>query len=452
MWFAAPRASKPWSDQAHVNYIAAASTDVTLQGLDERPGDDLNYLYQPELHFGHDMTMRLRTLVIWGTTLWALAVIGFFYYLLWLQTRQPYTPIGFLDDTSGEQLFNAARTSATLLGVSGLGGAALIAYRRQRSTEETLDNERTSALHERYTTAAEQLGHERAAIRLAGVYGLASLSDDWQAVGRPGEAQTGVDLLCAYLRADDVHLSDDRDSDVRLAIIESIRSRLVTSPPRQKSNLGWHGHRFDLSRSDLHEARFVGADLVGMDLTGTNLRRADLSRCTLSVDVRIRDSFAEQLEESMRSKKAPPPPRDDTEYIGAVLADVDLYQARMRGAKLPGCILDEVDMRGADLGAADLTQAELATTNLAGAKLVGARLAGAKLHDVRIGGVHHFVNLSGADLADADLKDAIVGEANFTGANLRGADLRFTDLSSAVLTDTTHDETTQWPSDFDPPK
>ena len=47
----------------------------------------------------------------------------------------------------------------------------------------------------RYQDAASQLGHEKAAVRLAGVYAMAGLADDWRA-----QRQQCVDVLCAYLR------------------------------------------------------------------------------------------------------------------------------------------------------------------------------------------------------------------------------------------------------------
>lgn len=48
--------------------------------------------------------MKLHTLVGWGTALWAVIVLGLFYYLLWLQTGQPYHPTAFLDTATGDQL------------------------------------------------------------------------------------------------------------------------------------------------------------------------------------------------------------------------------------------------------------------------------------------------------------------------------------------------------------
>ncbi|MER7209489.1 pentapeptide repeat-containing protein [Streptosporangium sp. NPDC000239] len=46
-----------------------------------------------------------------------------------------------------------------------------------------------------YTKAVEQLGHEAAAVRLAGLYALERLAQD-----NPGHRQTIVNVICAYLR------------------------------------------------------------------------------------------------------------------------------------------------------------------------------------------------------------------------------------------------------------
>jgi hypothetical protein len=63
-----------------------------------------------------------------------------------------------------------------------------VSYRKQRGEEE-------KGFTDRYESAAEQLGHEKAAVRLAGVYAMARLADDWEA-----RRQTCIDVLCAYLR------------------------------------------------------------------------------------------------------------------------------------------------------------------------------------------------------------------------------------------------------------
>ncbi len=61
---------------------------------------------------------------------------------------------------------------------------------------KTLAEQRTRTLNERFATAAGQLGDDkRPTVRLAGVYAMAGLADDW-----PENRQTCVDVLCGYLR------------------------------------------------------------------------------------------------------------------------------------------------------------------------------------------------------------------------------------------------------------
>ncbi|WP_405476451.1 hypothetical protein [Streptomyces sp. NBC_00009] len=73
--------------------------------------------------------------------------------------------------------------------------AGVYAYRKQLLAEGDSHRADASQLSERYSTAAEQLGHEQAAVRLAGAYAMARLADDW-----PEQRQVCVDVLCAYLR------------------------------------------------------------------------------------------------------------------------------------------------------------------------------------------------------------------------------------------------------------
>ena len=81
--------------------------------------------------------------------------------------------------------------------VAGIGGvvALTVAYRKQDHGEAAEHRENTKLFNDRFGRAADQLGSGQAAVRLAGVYALAGLADDW-AEGR----QTCIDVLCAYLR------------------------------------------------------------------------------------------------------------------------------------------------------------------------------------------------------------------------------------------------------------
>ncbi|OZD18323.1 pentapeptide repeat-containing protein [Rhodococcus sp. 06-156-3C] len=394
--------------------------------------------------------MKLSTLVIWGTAGWMLAVTGVFYYLLWLQTASEFHPVEFLAAATGEQLFNAARTSATLLGVGGLGGAALIAYRKQDSTEGTLANERTSALHDRYTTAAEQLGNnESPAIRLAGVYALASLADDWFAQKAEGQRQVCIDLLCAYLRAN-AHTSDDNEANVREAILSTIKDRT-----RLTAGGGWHLSRLDLTDLDLTEVTLTGASLLRADISGTNLTRATLNRVTFTAGREPRDLFGEEIEQSMQSRRTTPPPRGPVRskrIVQATLFGADFTGAKLQFAgfaeatRLNGAKFVDADLRGADL-----TLTMLAETTFSNAVLTGTTLEGARISSPSLTAGNTSADFSNADLTGANLRYAEIGFADFTGARLNGTDLRFTTLEHAILTEIEHNEHTMWPEQFTPP-
>lgn len=107
------------------------------------------------------------------------------------------TPDTVKDRISAMAEQTKAETDAIRTGLAAAGGAGavftlLLAVRRQRSTEEDSQQQRMTEL---YTAAAEQLGHERAAVRLAGLYALQRLGQTY-----PEQRRLIVNVWCAYLR------------------------------------------------------------------------------------------------------------------------------------------------------------------------------------------------------------------------------------------------------------
>lgn len=96
---------------------------------------------------------------------------------------------------------------AASIAVGGGGLFALyLAARRQRTQELELDQRERAQndlrhdsdarrVTELYAKAGEQLGSDKAPVRLAGLYALERLAQD-----NPGQRQTVVNVLCAYLR------------------------------------------------------------------------------------------------------------------------------------------------------------------------------------------------------------------------------------------------------------
>ncbi|MEU8102058.1 pentapeptide repeat-containing protein [Streptomyces rubiginosohelvolus] len=148
------------------------------------------------------------------------------------------------------------KTTITVLTLAGAVLAALYAYRKQLLDEGTSHRADATQLTERYTKAAEQLGHEQAAVRLAGVYAMARLADDW-----PEQRQVCIDVLCAYLRMPhetDINEPGFRhgEREVRLTIIGIIRSHL--QDPTEATT--WCGCSLD----------FTGATFDGGDFNGVS--------------------------------------------------------------------------------------------------------------------------------------------------------------------------------------
>jgi septal ring factor EnvC (AmiA/AmiB activator) len=64
---------------------------------------------------------------------------------------------------------------------------------QSKQLDRTLAEQRARTLNERFATAADKLGSDKPpAVRLAGVYAMAGLADDWEE-----NRQTCVDVLCA---------------------------------------------------------------------------------------------------------------------------------------------------------------------------------------------------------------------------------------------------------------
>jgi len=134
-----------------------------------------------------------------------------------------------------------------------------------KQLDRTLGEQRTRTLNERFATAAGQLGDDKPpAVRLAGVYAMAGLADDW-----PENRQTCVDVLCAYLRlryarepgdgeTAQMALQDDRE--VRHTVIRVITAHLQKD---KDAAMSWQGLNFDFTGAVFDGGGFGGAEFSG---------------------------------------------------------------------------------------------------------------------------------------------------------------------------------------------
>ncbi|MET8999870.1 pentapeptide repeat-containing protein [Amycolatopsis sp. NPDC004169] len=189
---------------------------------------------------------HIVAVVLTGLGVFAVAVV-----LLWLALGLPAAP-------SADTRLNVVKIALSV--VAGVGGvvALVVAYRKQRIGEAAEARERGKVLNERFAGACAQLGHEKPTVRLAGVYAIASLADEW-----PEQRQVCIDVLCAYLRipyepATDSPWYHDEESEVRLSITSVLSDHLRPGAP-----VSWQGHEFNLLRAVLRSADFAGIELTG---------------------------------------------------------------------------------------------------------------------------------------------------------------------------------------------
>jgi hypothetical protein len=182
----------------------------------------------------------------------------------------------------GQQWADPANKTTALLDVvkvaSGVavGGGGLfalyLAARRQRTQELELAHTEADATARRvtdlYAKAVEQLGSDKAPVRLGGLYALERLAQD-----APAQRQTIVNVLCAYLRMPSAtgpqgDLITRQEREVRVTA-----QRILAAHQRSGDAGHWPGLHLDLSGAtlidanfsdcELYEAKFTGAEFTG---------------------------------------------------------------------------------------------------------------------------------------------------------------------------------------------
>jgi uncharacterized protein YjbI with pentapeptide repeats len=192
---------------------------------------------------------------------------------------------------STTSIISLAQLSFGLVAGAGAAMGLVLAYRRHQIAEKAEARENHRLFNERFGAAATQLASDLPAVRLAGIYSLAGLADDWEA-GR----QQCIEVLCANARRGYAPEPEDEESqdflarhlawkdeqEFRHTLIRVIAQRL-----HDKAAISWQGHSFDLVGTV-----FDGGDFSGIEVqvdTLLNISRARFPTGNISfVDAKIR--------------------------------------------------------------------------------------------------------------------------------------------------------------------
>ncbi|MCC9175847.1 pentapeptide repeat-containing protein [Arthrobacter sp. zg-Y179] len=284
--------------------------------------------------------------------------------------------------------FDVSRSTITTVGIFGVGGAALLAYRRQHTTERqhSLDERKQGAedkadLRARYTTAAEQLGHEKPAVRLAGVYAMAALADDWHSAEEDEQRRICIDVLCAYLRMEYVPEPEGAktgEKEVRQTVIKVIANHLLDP----SNTMSWCDISLD----------FTGAVFDGGDFSGAKFTGGDVNFTAAAF---IGGSVA----------------FDAAEFSGG---NVDFRNARFSGG--------EVNFTGAEFIGGNVTF-DAAEFNGGNVNFSNAHFADGTVSFFKAAFISGLVNFSRSEVRGSSI---IFTDTNFTGGNITFSNAKFT--------------------------
>jgi plasmid stability protein len=209
--------------------------------------------------------LSTTTIAVWSAVLLVTAVVAV--TLLWLTLGS--------GDAADSVRLDVIRTASSI--VVGTGGAAalLLAARRQRATEldvKQKDHDATERrLTELYGKAADQLGSEKAPVRLAGLYALERLAQS-----NPVHRQTIVNLVCAYLRMPVEPMPPSRSTTpVRRRVRPAANGRSEEWEVRQAAQKMLVKH---LRPEEDPDGFWPGVEL---DLSGATLEKLIFTRCVV---------------------------------------------------------------------------------------------------------------------------------------------------------------------------
>lgn len=205
---------------------------------------------------------------------------------------------------AAERSADAAQTSANAAKANAKSAQDAVGVNRETAAGVAKRAE-ADALAKRYQDAAAQLGHDKAAVRLAGAYAMARLADDW-----PDERQVCIDVLCSYLKMPAIEPSTTAkdalgEAQVRRSITE-VFIKHWTAPTEKQAD--WSSNDFDFRGAELVDFWLEDVQLTGnvrlrkahlhgrCGLRAAVIERGDgLNECVIHGDLSIRDSNVDQF-------------------------------------------------------------------------------------------------------------------------------------------------------------
>ena len=272
------------------------------------------------------------------------------------------------------------KTAVQLVGGIVIAIGLYLTWRRTKVTEQ-------GHITDRFSKAIEQLGDDKIAVRLGGIFALERIAKDSK-----HDHWTVMEVLSAFVR-------NYKPEGLEEMIIE--KKELPKIPADVQAAVTVIGRR-DVKKDKKGDSlNLSGSYLVGVNLNYAHLEGAELNYAHLE-DAKLHYAHLE----------------------GALLHYAHLEGANLNVAHLEDANLNFAHLEDASLNFAHLEGAYLNYAHLEGAYLNYAHLEGADLHSAHLeGALLHYAHLEGAELNYAHLEDAKLHSAHLEGALLHYAHL-----------------------------
>lgn len=319
---------------------------------------------------------------------------------------------GEIDSSSGllkpselpRQINEYRKTIIQLVGGVVIAFGLYFTWRRIRATEKAVIVSEQGQITDRFSKAVEQLGSEKLAIRLGGIYALEriardSLVDHW----------TVMEVLSAFVRNYVPIILPGREMVTSLQENEIVRGDPAPIDILAAFTvIGRRIHTLDLKSQFIFLSKTY---LAGVDLPGANFAKGNLSSADLSNSKMLGANFRfGNLEDIL--------------FKNSILQKTNFSHSNLANASFKNADLTEADFCNSNLQGAELTRANLEKVNFTNAILQNANFEGASLKGINLQQVNlSNLNLSGANLLDVNLDSVSVEDSSFKAANMSGVSM-----------------------------
>jgi hypothetical protein len=276
----------------------------------------------------------------------AVLVVVVVWWLWWRLPKRQMRSITAADPKARADIEDNFRKTVgqALGGIAVLIGAGIAYYGTQQTLQVNEEGARRGQqasrdllISNQVAKGFEQLGSDKAVVRLGGIYALEGVMNNSEQYHQPV-----LEALSAFVRdSTSTDTSDGPPAAEIQAALTVIGRRAATEPPESVDLTGVH-----IRRARLLNANLSGTNLSGADLRGANLSHAVLAGVNLSgTDLSLANLSRADLSPGHPSR--------------ATLSLTNLRDANLSDANLSGAILRGVNLRGTDLNNANLNGAYL---------------------------------------------------------------------------------------------